>query len=156
MEEKKETVAGEEAGQEYKVGPGRPPLHTQFGKRPQPDPKKSWETRRKKMALRDKMKEMLDMPYNWDANSQVKKQLETAFGKRIYKMTVGEVMALQTMQKAILRGDSKAMNDFLNQAYGMPKQINEHSGINGGPIQQAVTTTQVVINNPHAKKKESE
>ena len=89
----------------------------------QPGKEKSKETLRKQKTIRDSFKALLRMKYKFDDGSKIKEQLVKAFGKQaVENMTVGEIMALQQMQKAIKLADTQAFSAALNQALGMPKQ----------------------------------
>jgi hypothetical protein len=93
--------------------------------------KKGWA---KKKFERDLLKDMLNLPYKFLPDSKVKQQLKEAFGPYITNMTVGQVMALQQFQKAILKGDTYAFATLMNQVFGMPNQKLEASAPDGKPL----------------------
>ncbi len=140
------------SGAGYSVGKNKPPVHTQFSSTNQPDPKKQRETKRKKRETREFLKVLINMDYKFPDESKVAKQLEASFGRRVRSLSAVELIALQQFQKAILTGDTRAAEFVFNNAYGPVKQIMEHSGLNGGPIETKATVTKVIIENPHAKK----
>lgn len=93
-----------------------------YSKENQPSPKAKSIGRQKAKFKRDAIRELLNLPYKFVPDSPIKKQLVSAFGNAILQMPVGEVMGLQQIQKAILKGDSQAFTAIMNQAFGMPKQ----------------------------------
>ncbi len=130
------------------VGPYKPPKATRFSSDRQPDPSKQRATKAKKKFHRELMKELLSQKFVFKEGSELKKQLETSFGPRAAKLTSGEIMALLQIQKAILKGDTVAFKELMNQAYGQPKQALEHSGPGGGPIETTNRVTKTVIIKP--------
>jgi hypothetical protein len=79
----------------------------------------------RKKFTRQVLKEMLDMKYKFSAKSPIKKSLVAAYGEQVLDMTVGQLMGLQQMEKAIKKSDSIAFTAMINQALGMPKQETE-------------------------------
>jgi hypothetical protein len=77
----------------------------------------------KRKFSRQMLKEMLDMQYK--AKAPIKKELVAAFGPEIEGMTIGQIMGLRQMQKAVNACDSNAFTAVLNQALGQPKQETE-------------------------------
>lgn len=128
----------EKSGKERakKGGPGKNPVpkHTQFSSTNQPDPAKAKATKAKKRFTRELVKQMLNTKYKFQDSSQIKQQLVAAFGPEVANMTVGEIMTLQQANKAILKGDTFAFQNLLNQAFGLPKQKHELGGEDGEPI----------------------
>lgn len=116
----------------YKVGKNNPPIHTRFGNRPPPDVNKQKETKKKNRYTRDRIKALMDLPYNFPPNSQLRGQLVQAFGEKVVRKLTGmEVAALMQINKAILKGDTQSFRELNNQAYGLPKQITELQGLDG-------------------------
>lgn len=85
----------------------------------------------KKKFIRLVLAELLGMQYKFIPNSQIKKQLIAAFGQDVLKMNVGQVMGLQQAQKAILKGDTFAFTQLMNQALGLPTISAEITGKDG-------------------------
>lgn len=154
--ENREQVEQKPDVSEYKVGPGRPPLHTRFtsnqqkGEGQNPNTEKHKKTKADKRETREFLKQLTKMKYTFPAASAVRKQLVDAFGQKVLKLTGIELIALQQYQKAILMGDTQAAKFIFENTYGPVKQILEHQGKDGGPIETATTITQVIIENPHA------
>lgn len=147
------TAQPDNAVVEYPVGHSHPPKHSQFSSTHQPpDQVKKKATLAKKRATRELLKELLNMQYQFEENSQIKQELEKTFGKKAVKAgTVLDIMAMRQIIKSVKGNNTNAFREVLVQAYGLPKQQLEHSGPDGGPIETAnnhVHTT-VIIENPH-------
>ena len=143
--------AGEKREKRTDVGPGKPPKDKQFSSTNQPkDPNKSALTRKRKKFARDLIRDtLMNLSYKFGEESKVREQLRKAFGDSVDNLTAAEIMTLQQIQKAVLQGDTQAYNAVMNQAFGMPKAINELTGPNGGPIETVQKITKVIIENPH-------
>lgn len=141
------------------AGFGKPPKKFQFTSTYQPGRNKAKETFKRKRDVREVMKELLKTQYFFtEHNERLKELLEKAFGKKkINRMTAVELMLLQQINKAILKGDTQAFNSILNQTYGMPKQIQEVTGKDGAPLERAtVIHVQSVDNLPPIRENEEE
>lgn len=97
-------------------------VDTRFSSTNQPPKEKKMAGIAKKKFTRQLLKDMLNLPYKFAPESQIKQQLIKAFGKEIENMSIGEIMSLQQAQKAVLKSDSGAYMALLNQAFGLPKQ----------------------------------
>lgn len=130
-----------------KVGYGAPPKSRQFSSTNQPNAEqkeKIRRTREKKKVNRDILRDMLSMPYKFDPDSNVGKELKKSFGdKKFEKLTVGQLMILKQMNKAILGGNTQAFTTLWNQAFGLPKQVTELTGKDGEAITQPLNDSQV-------------
>lgn len=115
----------------YEVGKNKPPKATQFSATNQPDPEKQKETWKKKRFTRDLIKEMLQMKYKFTADSQVKQQLVNAYGEEVLDLSIGQIMTLQQMQKAILKGDTQAYSIVIDQALGKQVQAVQNVDADG-------------------------
>lgn len=115
-----------------------------FSKDYQPTGNAKSKGKKKKRFARELVTEMLQMPYKFAADSQVKKQLIQNFGNEIVEMTVGEVMTLQQMQKAIMKADTIAYSTLLDQAFGRVSQhvdlTSKGETINTKPVLQILPT----------------
>jgi len=126
---------GENSGEEYKVGPYKPPIQTRFGNRPAPDPAKQKATKARKKFERQIFHDLLLMKYNFEENSPIKKQLVEIFGPKVLKMSAGQIAYLRAIQKAVSKPGANDVAQLINQACGQPKQALEHSGPDGSPIE---------------------
>lgn len=95
---------------------------TKFTSAKQPSGKNKSLGKRKKKFTTQVYKEILSMPYAFTPDSQIKRQLIKAFGNQITGMNIGEVLGLQQIQKAILKGDTPAFNSLMDRAFGKPPQ----------------------------------
>lgn len=108
------------------VGRNKPPADKRFSKENRPDEAKRIagikKAAEKKRFTRDVMKGMLTINYKFAEGTQLKQQLVHSFGDGILEMSVAEIMVLQQMQRAILKGDTYAFNSLMDQALGKPMQ----------------------------------
>ena len=121
----------------YDVGKNKPNLATQWSATHQPDPEKQKATKARKKITREIIKEMLSVGYNFANDSQIKKQLVTAFGEGALKLTTFEIMTMQQVQKAILKADTQSYGVLLENALGklmQPVQNVDGSGNDVRPI----------------------
>lgn len=63
------------------------------------------------------------------------------------EFTVAELMDLQQIAKA-MKGDTAAWEKLINRLEGMPKQPNEHTGGDGGPIEFEQTVINIAFRPP--------
>ncbi len=89
----------------------------------QPTGRAKSEGKMRAKFTRERIKELLAAQYNFSANSKVRVQLETAFGKQVIaNADAGTLAIMQQINLAILKGDTMAAREILNQAFGMPKE----------------------------------
>lgn len=152
--EQKAADSGNNREKQYEVGYSKPPVTFQFSKDNQPDPEKQKKTKAEKRQSREFLKELTGMPYNFQDGGKMKAQLVEAYGDKVLKLKAIELVVLVQYHKAILGGDSRAAEFIMSHTYGPAKQIMEHQGKDGGPIQTQNETiiTQVIIENPHNEK----
>lgn len=104
------------------------PAGKKFTKDYQPAPKAKSEGWKKRRFSRDLIKEMLNGKFKFTDKSQVKKNLIQSFGEEVVDLTIGELMTLRQMHKAISEGDHNAYKTLVDQALGNPKQEVNNSG----------------------------
>lgn len=126
------------------VGPKKPPIDKRFSSTNQPDPAKQKATKAKKKVFRELIREMLNGKYKFADDSQIKKQLVTAFGPEILNKTTGEIMILQQMQKSILKADSQSFMALLDRVEGRPVQAIAQTDSDGDDLD----SVPVVLNFP--------
>lgn len=116
------------------VGPCNPPKDKRFSSSNQPAPGRIKAGKAKVKFTRELLKQMLSMPYKFAADSQIKQQLIKAYGPTIENMSVAEVMSLQQMQKAVLKGDTQAFSTLMDQALGRPVQAVAQTDTDGNNV----------------------
>lgn len=99
-----------------------PPNGKKFTTDNQPTGEAKSNGKKKAKFTRSVLKEMLNLPYKFTEESQLKQQLVKAFGPEALSMSVAELMSLMQMQKALLKGDTGAYNSVMDQALGRPAQ----------------------------------
>lgn len=104
------------------VGPGKPPADKQFSKENQPDPALKKAGHQRKRMIKDVINALLDGKYKFADDSQIKKQLIAAYGLEVLDKSAFEIMTLQQVQKAILKGDTQAFSALLDRVDGRPVQ----------------------------------
>lgn len=124
----------------YEVGKNKPPKATQFSATRQPDPKAISAGMKRRNFTRDVIKEMLNMPYKFTEESQIKKQLVQAFGEGVLELSTAEVMTLQQMQKGILKADTQAYNVLIEQALGKQVQPVNNVDSDGNDMRPIMLT----------------
>lgn len=110
----------DETGQ--KRGDNTPPEGQRFTADNQPPPenkKQGWE--RKKFS-RTVIREMLDMPFKFKKDSQIRQQIIDSFGAEALKLNIGQIMSLQQMMKSIKKADTYAYTTVIDQALGKAVQ----------------------------------
>lgn len=108
------------------IGYGKPPKKYKFTSHNQPDRKKAAETRKKKQDLREAMRTLMSMQFEFPANSTLAAGLRQMYGKVLpKKMPIMQWIALQQANKALLKADTRAAEFCANHTMGMPKQQYE-------------------------------
>lgn len=119
---------------DYEVGKNKPPKANQFSSTNQPNPKHSAESKARNKFTKDVLRQMLEMPYKFTEDSQIKQQLSRAFGEEILNKSVMEIMVFQQMQKAILKADSVAFSNLLDRIMGRPVQAVAQTDTEGNDV----------------------
>lgn len=135
----------------YLVGKNKPPEHSKFGNRPQPDFKKRGKKLSENSHGRKRIEHLISHAkffFGDDPGSEkMKAEFQKIFGEKAANLTGYEIATLRQLQKAIVKVDTTAYNSVMNQAFGNPNQPLKHSGIPASTI--PVTHTTVIIENPH-------
>lgn len=100
----------------------------------QPSSEQKKEGWKKKKFSRTVIRELLESKF--ELTPKLRKKLEKSFGPLDDK-TIGELISMRQIEKAINNADTFATTNLLNQAFGQPKQeVDVTSG--GQPIKQNV------------------
>jgi len=131
----KASETGEIREKRTDVGKNRPPKDKQFSSTNQPDPEKQKATKAKKRVIKETIRALLETQYKFAPDSQLKKQMVAAFGADVLKKPILEVMALQQVQKAILKGDTQAFTALLDRVDGRPVQAIAETDPDGNELE---------------------
>lgn len=116
------------------VGPKKPPKDKQFSKENQPTGKQKSDGHKKRQAIKEMIRMMFENKYKFSDDSQLKKQMITAFGPEVADKTILEIMTLQQVQKAILKGDTQAFIALLDRVDGRPVQAIAETDADGNEL----------------------
>lgn len=100
----------------------------------QPTSEQKREGWKKKKFSRTVIRELLESQFN--LTPKLRKKLEKFYGP-VDDKTIGELISMRQVEKAINNADTFATTNLFNQAYGQPKQEIDVTS-DGKPIKQNV------------------